>query len=388
MPENPRPASVLGRLTLCGGILLGAALAGGLWFQNSGFTQKSFAAADDNPVVIKRGETIRVPEGSPLRDRLDIEPAPVETIIPKLSLPGLVEADPARTALVLTPLSGRILDLKVALGDRVARGQILAEIDSPELAQAYDDHDKAADAEALTGRNLHRQEEQARLGTASLRDLDQARSDHAQAQAELTRADARLRVIGVPAGQPRDRRILTVRAPLSGSVTTLTVAPGNMINDPTQPLMTVADLSTVWVTAQVPEKDISRVAVGQTAHVRLDAHPDKPLNGKISFVSDVVEPDTRRNKVRIVFRNPDHLLKPNMFATVILLGAPASRVVLPSSAVVMNNDRISVFVETGPWTFERRTVEALLEEYSSVAIESGVNPGDRVVVKGGILLND
>jgi membrane fusion protein, heavy metal efflux system len=175
---------------------------------------------------------------------------------------------------------------------------------------------------------------------------------------------------------------------VGGSITMLAVAPGNMINDPTQPLMTIADLSTVWVTALVPEKDIAMVARNQDAEVSLVAYPDRVLHGKVLFVSDVIEPDTRRNKIRIAFANSDYALKPNMFATVALTGPARSQVVLPSSALLMNNDRTSVFVATAPWTFERRTVDPQLEEGSSVAIRSGVAAGEQVVVKGGILLND
>ena len=118
------------------------------------------------------------------------------------------------------------------------------------------------------------------------------------------------------------------------------------------------------------------------------AYPDRVLHGSVLFVSDVIEPDTRRNKLRIAFPNADRMLKPNMFASVTLVGASSSRVVLPSSALLMNNDRTSVFVAVAPWTFERRIVDPDLEEGSSVAIRSGIVAGDQVVVKGGILLND
>jgi len=181
---------------------------------------------------------------------------------------------------------------------------------------------------------------------------------------------------------------LAVTAPVSGSITALAVTPGTMINDPTQSIMTIADLSSVWITAMVPEKDISAISKDQDAEVTLLAYPDRVLHGKVQFASDVIEPDTRRNKVRIAFANADRALKPNMFATVTLVGAQRSQVVLPSSALLMNNDRTTVFVATAPWTFERRAVEPELDEGTSVAIRSGVNAGDRVVVRGGILLND
>jgi cobalt-zinc-cadmium efflux system membrane fusion protein len=261
-------------------------------------------------------------------------------------------------------------------------------IDSPDLGQAYDEDDKAADAVKLTEKNLGRQEAQNKLGVASDRDLDQARSDSAQAAAEYTRTQARLKILGVPLGNRPPPRLLTITAPVSGSITALAITPGNMINDPTQPMMSIADLSTVWVTALVPEKDVAAVSKNQDAEVSLVAYPDRVLRGKVLFVSAVIEADSRRNKIRIAFANLDYALKPNMFATVTLTGPMRSQVVLPSSALLMNNDRTSVFVATAPWTFERRIVDTQLEEGSLVAIRSGVEAGEQVVVKGGILLND
>ena len=177
-------------------------------------------------------------------------------------------------------------------------------------------------------------------------------------------------------------------APVSGSVTALNIARGNMLNDATQPLMTVADLSTVWVTALAPEKDVAQVAKGQDAEVQIGAYPDKVLHGKVLFVSDVIEADSRRNKLRIAFPNADTALKPNMFATVTLVGTLQTRVTVPTSALLMNNDRTTVFVAVEPWTFERRTVETQLDEGTTVALQSGVKAGEQVVIKGGILLND
>ena len=353
-----------------------------------GLLGRSRTTTLEQPWSIREGSKILVPEGSPLRGRLTIAPAASEPVNPKLVVPGVVEADPARTASVLPPLGGRILELKVSLGDRIDKGQLLAIIDSPDLAQAFGDDDKAKAAFEMADKNLKRQEALVKARGASERDLDQARNDHAQAAAEYRRTQARLQAIGAAGEAQRGQRLLAVKAPIGGSVTSLSVAPGNMINDPTQPIMTIADLSTVWVTALVPEKDVSSVAKDRDVEVSLSAYPGKVLHGKVLFVSDVIEADTRRNKIRIACSNPDYELKPNMFATVTALGPEQYRVVVPTSALLMNNDRTSVFVATAPWTFERRTVVPQLEEGSSVAISSGLTAGEEVVVKGGILLND
>lgn len=388
MNSNQHPATALGRAFLWGGIALGVVLILALLTRGFGLWGVDTHSGAGGDPFVRQGNRILVPEGSPLRKRLTLAPAGVESVSSKLVLPAVVESDPARTAAVLTPLGGRVLELRAGLGDRVHQGQVLAVIDSPDLAQAFDDNDKAADALQLTQKNLTRQEQQFKLGTASSRDLDQARSDHAQASAEHARTQARLKVLDAsPDTSPNSRRLL-VKAPVSGSVTALTVALGNMINDPTQPIMTIADLGTVWVTALVPEKDIAAVARNQNAEVSLEAYPGRVWRGTVLFVSDVIESDSRRDKLRIAFQNPEYALKPNMFATVTLIGEPRKRVVLPTSALLMNNDRTTVFVATAPWTFERRGVQLQLEEGPTVALESGLAAGEQVVVQGGILLND
>jgi cobalt-zinc-cadmium efflux system membrane fusion protein len=388
MPIHDHQPSRRGGAFLWGGIVLGVLFVTAIFTHGLGLFRGSPRDDSQPDLMTRQGERIFVPEGSALRARLSVMPAETQRVVPKLVLPGVVESNPARTASVVPALGGRVLQLKVALGERVVRGQLLVVIDSADLAQAYDDNDKAADAFRLAEKAFGRQKEQSKIGTVSDQDLDQAKSNYVQAEAEYLRTRAHLKTLGVPAEtKPADRR-LRVTAPVAGSITALAVTAGAIINDPTQSIMTIADLSTVWVTAMVPEKNVGDVSKNQDADVSLVAYPDRLLHGKVLFVSDVVEPDTRRNKLRIAFANADYALKPNMFATVILVAAEQSRIVLPASALLMNNDRTSVFVAVAPWTFERRAVDPQLEEGDSVAIRSGINPGDQVVVKGGILLND
>jgi len=377
-----------GRAFMWGGILLGVLFVLIVYTQGFGLFRGTTHPADESGALVHKGDAIFIPEGSALRARVAVQPAAAQPVSPQLLTPGIVESDPAVTAVVLAPLAGRVEELPVELGQRVTRGQVVAVLDSPDLGQANDDNVKALDALALATKNLERQQQQIKIGVISDRDLDQARSDHAQAQAEATRTQARLVALGAAAGDASHSARLVVRAPVAGSVTGLNVARGNMLNDPTQPVMTIADLSTVWVTALVAEKDLGSVKVGQDAQVRLSAYPDRVLRGRVTSVSDVIEPDSRRDKVRIALPNPDYALRPNMFATVTLLGPNNSQVIVPTSALLMNNDRTSVFVATAPWTFTRRVVDMRLGEGSTAVILTGVAAGEQVVVKGGILLND
>jgi cobalt-zinc-cadmium efflux system membrane fusion protein len=388
MPIHDHQPAFRGRAFFWGGIILGVLLVAVLLTHGFGLLLPASKPEEVPAWSVRQGDKIVVPEGSPLRARLSVAAAAAVPVNPKLVLPGMVESDPARTASVIPQLSGRVVDLKVHLGDRVAKGEALLVIESADLAQAYDDYDKAQDAYKLTQKNLERQTQQSKIGVVSDRDLDQARSDNAQAEAEFVRARAHLNVLGAPLDSRGSARRLIVRAPFGGSVTSLSIAADATINDPTAALMTIADLSMVWVSAEVAEKDLRAIVVGQDADVELPAYPSRTLHGKVQFASDVIDADSHRDKVRIAFANRDYALKPNMFATVTLIGPAETHVVLPSSSLLMNNDRTSVFVATAPWTFERRSVDPLLEEGPSVAILSGVQAGEQVVVKGGILLND
>jgi cobalt-zinc-cadmium efflux system membrane fusion protein len=334
------------------------------------------------------GDRIIVPEASPLRTLLTVAAPAMKEVARTLVLPANVEADPSRTVKVMPPVTGRVTELKVQLGGRVVQGQELAVIDSGDLAQAYSDIEKARSTLTLTKKALDRQLGLEKAGGAAIRDREQAQSDYDQAVAELERSESRLRAMGIATDQKQQSRLLSIKAPVSGSVIDLQVAPGAFVNDPTAAMMTIANLDTIWVTANVPEKDIAFVFPGQTVKVTFPSYPDDLFEGKVLFVSDVVESDTRRNKVRIAFDNPNKILKPNMFADASFAAPATSRLVVPTSALLMTNDRTSAFVEVSDWAFERRNIEIAYQEGTAVAIKSGIRPGERVVVKGAVRLND
>ncbi len=364
--------------------------AGAYWLLvgRSGLSAPAPVAAEKPQPLIRTGEQVTVPEQSPIRSRLAIAPVAQRDVQRNLVLPAVVEADPARLIKVLPPVAGRVMQLKVQLGERVTAGQPLVVIDSPDLGQAYSDYDRAKAGIILTRKNLDRQRGLAKIGGAAEKDLQQAENDYANAEAELRRSAARLKLIGVDADSTAQSRNVTVLAPMGGSIIELDVGPGAYWNDATQSLMTIADLNTIWVTANVPESDTTLVVKGQPVEVALPAYPGEVFKGNVLFVSDVVDTDTRRTKVRIAFANPDRRLRPGMFANVTFF-APAQHIpVVPTSALILKDDLTQVYVETAPWTFQARTVDLGFQQGDQVAINGGLKAGERVVVKGGVLLGD
>jgi membrane fusion protein, heavy metal efflux system len=337
---------------------------------------------------IKEGNLIRIPEGSPLRDLLSVQTVTQKEIVRDLVIPAVVEADPARLMKVLPPLVGRVTELKVRLGERVERGQPLLVLDSPDLRTAYADYDRAKVLLDLAAKNRDRLHSLGVGGGVALKEIQQADADFITANAENERAEARLQQVGVNPDTPNKSRIVTIQAPISGSVLDLSVAPGAYWNDTTASLLTIADLSKIFVTANLPEKDTTRVAEGQLVEVRLAAYPGEVFKGTVSFVSDALDTDTRRTKVRILFDNPNTRLKPGMFADVTFFSPREIAPVVPVNAMLLRDDTSQVFVEVAPWSFEARPVEIRFQQDDQIVVQSGLKAGDRAIVRGGVLLND
>ena len=229
-------------------------------------------------LLIREDRGIRVPEDSPLRQSLQIVACEEQSVEPPIVVPGVVEADPARLIKVTPPVSGRIVQLYKRLGDAVRRGDALFALDSADVAQAYSDAAKAQAALNLARRNLDRQKELHTAGISPRKDLEQAESDHSQAASEAERSRVRLSLLGIELGQGNGHQY-TMHSPITGHVIELSGAQGAFWNDTNAPIMTVANLSTVWLAANVQEKDIRSLFVGQPARITLDAY-NGTLEGK------------------------------------------------------------------------------------------------------------
>jgi membrane fusion protein, heavy metal efflux system len=301
-----------------------------------------------------------------------------------LNVPATAEADPAKMAKVSPPMPGRVVKLFVRLGESVRQGMPLFSLDSPDLVVAQTDFLKARSAESQAQRSHARQKDLCDHGIGAKRDLEQAETDQELARSELERASTRLRLLGIDPGLVG--RPVTVRAPVSGRIIDLAVAPGEYQNDPAAVLMTVADLSSIWVTANVPEKDIQRVTVGQEAGIDFAAYPREHFTGRVAFIGEVLIPETRSVRVRIELRNPNGRLKPGMFARVILRDRETPELLVPATALQVRGDRSYLFVEKSPWTFERRAVEVGDTLSDGICIVRGLSAGERVATANTIVL--
>jgi len=365
--------------------LQGAALCISLIFALTA-CNKTASNADSGAMFTDSSGFLTVPAASPLRSHLEVQPVSAAGGTRLIELPAMVEADPGRVANIMAPLTGRVVALKVGLGDRVKQGQVLAVLASGDMAQAFADDDKARDAYNLAQKALDRARGVHEAGGGADKDLEAAESAYNQALAELNRAQTRLKALnGDTAGHAGQ---LLLKAPQNGVVTALSVASGAQVTDPTATLMTVTNLERVFVTVSVAENQIGIAGVGTPADITLTAYPNQTFHGAVTAANPMIEPDTRREKVRIALDNSDGRLMPNMYATVRLAAPAESGVLVPETALLLNNDSTIVFVEVQPWVFQRRAVQMGEETDTTARVLSGLAVGDRIVVKGGILLND
>ncbi len=310
---------------------------------------------------------------------------------------GRVAFDEQRVAHVFSPVSGRITKMLGGFGQRVRAGEPLAVIESPDLATAWSDLVKArADALAATHEN-ERQRNLFEHGAGSERDYEAARDNAAKAEAELERAELRLKLLH---GSPKTgaTQEFLLRAPLAGEIVHRAATPGLEVQgmlasaNVVQELFTVGELDPIWVWGDVYERDLGRVHAGQSvSHVSV-AYPDQPIAGTVDFVGAQLDPQTRTARIRCVVRNPEKRLKPEMFVTLTIELEKRDALALPRSAVIRAGDRQTVFVadgrsRDGRSQFLQRPVELQEADGGWVGVASGVAAGERVVTSGAILLS-
>jgi cobalt-zinc-cadmium efflux system membrane fusion protein len=298
---------------------------------------------------------------------------------------GKVAFDEDHTSRVGSPLSGRVEALLVKPGDAVKKGQSLLSIVSPDVEAAIADA-RAADADSsLQKRTLERLRDLVVDKAVAHKDVQQAESDVAKADASVERARARLKLLGIRIDEHTS--LFTLRAPLSGTVVERSALPGVEVRaDSGTPLVTISDLDRVWVLVDVYEKDLAAVRAGQTAQVSVASYPGVNFPARIEHVGDLVDPQTRTVKVRLVADNPQHSLKPEMFARVSLPLAGTAAITVPGNAVLSDGESNVVIVAMGEGKFAKRRVEVGSEMDGRLPILSGLNPGERVVTDGAIFL--
>ena len=338
------------------------------------------AAAPRQPGILRYAPD--APQLAALKTRV-AEELPVPLAEP---LNGRIAYNENFTARVSSPIAGRILTIKRQPGDAVKVGDALLALDSPELAQAAADLNKAQADESRKRLAFERAQKLHDGEVLPRKDLESAEADLAQARAEARRARLRLRNL-VPGGAAHE--IYALRSPISGVVSERKANPGMEVRpDLPDPLFVVTDPKRLWVVIDLPERNLGKVDPGHPVAVEVDAWPGERFAGTIEKVGETVDPATRRIQVRCSLPNPARKLKPEMYARVTLLADEHQRALrVPNGALVTQGLYIHLFVEKSSGVFEKRRVTLRLQDRDYSYIASGLTPGERVVTSGALLLN-
>jgi cobalt-zinc-cadmium efflux system membrane fusion protein len=312
-----------------------------------------------------------------------------------LRAPGVVEPN-AYKQVVVTPLvSGRITRVTAELGRHVERGETIAQIFSPELAEAQTRYISARAMLDAHERELARTEKLLDIGAASRQELERIHAEHAARGADVQSTASRLELLGMPSGAIQalgagktESATTNVPAPIAGVVTERLANVGLNVDQATK-LFTVVDLSTVWVLADLYEKDFARIRVGSAATITTRAYPDLVLKGRVSYIDPQVSVETRTARVRIEAPNPRHELRFGMYVEALLGDESAgSAPAIPRSAVQNVGDRTVVYLVNPkePGTFVEREVRLGASSGDQVTVLTGVAPGDVVVTAGSFFV--
>ncbi len=384
------------RRTLYSRLLITLALAGALALGWHGLAARSASAAEATAAAPA------APPGTfPLTDQqlrsMQIEPVRAVSFHSQEVTEGKIAYDGDTLTPVFSPYSGHVIRLIAPLGAHVAKGAPLFTLDASEFAQAESDLVTAASQVKLNGLTEQRKHAQYLAHGASMQDWQQAQNDLAASQSALAAVRNRLRILGqsdaqidaiIAAGTRMDAQVAAL-APISGWVVGRRIGPGQYLQaGDANPVYTVADLSSVWLVADVPEAEAGSVRVGQRVSAQLLALPGRELEGRLNYVAAAVDPATRRLTVHAQIANPDGALKPEMFATVtIVTSADSMAPAVPAEAVIYEGEQARVWILRDAHDAALRTITLGRTAGDDIEVLTGLNTGEQVITRGALFID-
>jgi cobalt-zinc-cadmium efflux system membrane fusion protein len=329
-----------------------------------------------------------------LQKQLVIGEPKVEEVAGSLQVAARIDTDASRIARIGSPVAGRIIKLLVLEGQYVHRGQALATLHSTDLSDTQFAFIKADSQQKLAQQATERAEQLVKADVMGRAELERRRAELLQASTEAQAYRTQLGVLGMTDASIRrleSTRKLNADYPIistiNGTVLDRKVTIGQIVQ-PAEIAFMVADLSNVWVIADVPEQSSGKLHKGMEVIVKIPALPEQEIHGKLSYVSPIVDPNIRTVQVRMDLSNPKGIFKPAMLANMTFIDASERKNTIPSTAVVREDNKDYIFVQIGPKKFMLREVSLGLESGERRVLESGVNPGEKIVLDGAFHLNN
>jgi len=344
------------------------------------------AAAQTDPSIITVEEA--------LGKQLTVGRVESRDLAVSLQVPARVEVDASRVARVGSPVSGRITKLLVLEGRSVQRGETLATLHSTDLSDTQFSFVKAFSQQKLAEQAAGRAEQLVKADVFGRAELERRQAELLQASTEAAAFRTQLRGLGMTDATIKalesDRKLnaeYPILSSISGTVLERNVTLGQIVQ-PAEKAFLVADLSNVWLVADVPEQEASRIYAGMRVSVVVPSLPDQQLGGRLDYVAPIVDPGTRTVQVRMNLPNSRGLYKPSMLASMVFLDRTERKTVVPATAVVRQEDKDYVFIQLAANRFILRPVTLGSDSGEDRVLESGVGPEEKIVLDGAFHLNN
>ncbi|BCM24190.1 efflux RND transporter periplasmic adaptor subunit [Methyloradius palustris] len=329
-----------------------------------------------------------------LENEVKLVTASMSDVREVLRIPGSIQVEDRRMARIGASVTGRITDIDVVLGQEVKQGQVLATLNSTELGQNQLVYIKAQQQISLQSRAVDRAKLLLESDVIGAAELQRREAELSAAQADLNAAGDQLEVLGMSktaiaqlAKSSQIHSFSSVSARLAGTVIERKVNLGQVVQ-PAEQLFTVADLSHVWAVAEVPEQQAELIQEGEEVNIEIPALSNKQFTGKLIYVADVVNPQTRTVTVRTDMENHERAIKPEMLVSMLVQSKPVPKLTVPMQSIVREDNKDHVFVQIAPRKFRLREVTLGSEYEGMVTIESGVSEGEILVGEGAFHVNN
>jgi cobalt-zinc-cadmium efflux system membrane fusion protein len=332
------------------------------------------------------GDTIVVSENSPLFSKINLYTVKKQAYKIQCMTTGTVKTLSGCLAEISSPFEGRIVKSFVKLGQKVSVGTPIFEINAPQYFELVKLFVQANQEKRLATNNFLRQKDLLDNRVGSKKDFDEAETACQIAINEYEKLEESLKIFNVKPDEISMVNPLIVRSPISGEIVRNNLTVGQYLKVDADPVVTVADLSKVFVVAHVKEKNIGILNEQDEVLALTEANPDQPVYGFINYIGNMMDEQTRSVEVYVECANQGKMLKPGMFATVIFTQNLKAAMVIPSTAVLQEEDHCYLFVKTGEGRFVRKQVTVTSDGEKIFIVHTGVSPGDVIVAEGGVYL--
>ena len=349
---------------------------------------KSGKESNNQQDYFTHGDTICIPPQSSLLKKIKAESATLQSYNETFTASGVVEAIPNNFAKIASPFAGRITKSFVRLGQKVRAGSPLFEISSADFYESIKDYYQAQQELKVAYINMRREKDLVRNKVGVKKEEEDAELNYTLKKKEVENAKASLSIYHISPKQMKLGQPLVVRSPLSGEVINSDIVIGQYLKEDAEPVATVANLNKVWVVAHVKEKDISLIRGLSTVKIALVSMPNKEIEGKIYHISQIMDQDTHSVEVIIECNNANRLMKPGMYGYVKLIDRPTQKIMVPSSAILQEENSTYVFVKVGKNKYLKRAVHTTTASAGQAAITDGLNQGEEIICEGAFYLNN